>query len=278
MARPTKEEGGLLFFSLDINIHDDPAIEYIEAKYPIVGFGIYIKLLLRIYSRGYFVKFEERDQIIFASRINFHYERFRPVMSDLLRENLFSSRLYKTFSILTSKRIQRQYIKALTHRVKITLHEEFLLIDKDDKLLKQSNIKFKKIYTSEETGVSKNETGVSSEEMGVSLEEMGVSLEGNSICPKNYESSRREGEVSKNETGVSKNETGVSKNETGVSSEEMGVSSEGNSTENKDGNKVLENNDIGVSSNLTLVSSRGNYTLTGVSPRGNPYFLDDNET
>ena len=44
MPRPLKN--GLDFFYIDVDINDDQKIEIIEAKHGLVGFGIYIKLLI----------------------------------------------------------------------------------------------------------------------------------------------------------------------------------------------------------------------------------------
>ena len=141
MARPIKDDGGLLFFSVDINIEDDPAIEYLLAKYTCIGFALYIRLLIRIYRLGYYKPWTEREERIFTSRVGIDYKEVKEIVNEFLIENLFSSDLYGEYKLLTSKRVQRQYITAHSRRSKIILHKELNLLDDDDELLNASKNK-----------------------------------------------------------------------------------------------------------------------------------------
>lgn len=129
MARPLKS--GLDFFSLDTNINDDPKIELIEAKHGIIGFGLYIKLLIKIYRAGYYIKFTEREQLIFSKRINVDINSIKVNINDLINEGLFDKNIYFKYQILTSKRIQKQYVMALKRRSFLVFQRELLLLDND---------------------------------------------------------------------------------------------------------------------------------------------------
>lgn len=147
MARPVKEAGGLLFFSVDIDINDDPKLEFIESKYGLVGFGLYIKLLIRIYKAGYFIPWTEREAIIFAKKVGLSFGELDMLIIDLVDEGLFSKILYEKYRVLTSRRIQRQFITALVRRTMIVMHTELNLIDEHDELIKSKKVFFKPLNT-----------------------------------------------------------------------------------------------------------------------------------
>ena len=66
MPRPVKT--GLDYFSLDTDLDDK--IEVLEAEHGLVGFAILVKLFQLIYKSGYFYNWNEREQKLFAKRIN----------------------------------------------------------------------------------------------------------------------------------------------------------------------------------------------------------------
>ena len=53
MVRPRKE--GLDYFPLDVDIAADEKVEYIEAKFGLVGFATIIHLLIAVYRNGYYI-------------------------------------------------------------------------------------------------------------------------------------------------------------------------------------------------------------------------------
>ncbi|MCY9140555.1 DUF4373 domain-containing protein [Peribacillus frigoritolerans] len=64
MARPKKE--GLDYFPLDVDMDQDDKIALIEAKHGVIGFGVTLKLLMKIYKEGYFYRWTEREQLLFS--------------------------------------------------------------------------------------------------------------------------------------------------------------------------------------------------------------------
>ena len=66
MARQPKQ--GLDYFPLDV--HTDDKIELLEAEHGLTGFAIYVKLLQKIYSEGYFYKIGEDELLLTARRLN----------------------------------------------------------------------------------------------------------------------------------------------------------------------------------------------------------------
>jgi len=127
MARPQKI--GLDYFPVDTNISDDDKIFYIESEHGIVGFGVFIKLLTKIYDNSYFIEWNKFRQNVFARKFNVDINIVSDVVDVALECGLFDEKLYKNYTILTSSAIQNRYLKAVSRRSNVDLVEEFCLID-----------------------------------------------------------------------------------------------------------------------------------------------------
>ena len=109
MARPQKD--GLDYFPLDVDIDQDDKIQLIEAQFGVIGFGIVIKLLMKIYKEGYFYEWTEKEQLLFSRRVNVDINQVNDVINECLKWGLFDQKLYEEYHILTSKGIQRRYMR-----------------------------------------------------------------------------------------------------------------------------------------------------------------------
>lgn len=127
MARP--EKTGLDYFSLDVDMDQDDKIMLIEAKHGIAGFGIVIRLLMKIYKEGYFYRWTEREQLLFSKRVNVDIYQVNEVVNDCIKWDLFNEEIYKKHQVLTSKGIQKRYLAAVGRRNSITLIRDYLLVD-----------------------------------------------------------------------------------------------------------------------------------------------------
>jgi len=127
MGRPQKE--GLDYFPLDVDIDQDDKIALIEAQHGIVGFGVVIKLFMKIYKNGYFYEWGEKEQLLFSKRVNVDIHSINAIINDCLKWGLFDPHMYETYGILTSRGIQRRYFEAVSRRQNVTAIEEYCLID-----------------------------------------------------------------------------------------------------------------------------------------------------
>jgi len=127
MGRPQKE--GLDYFPLDVDIDQDDKIALIEAQHGIVGFGVVIKLFMKIYKNGYFYEWGEKEQLLFSKRVNVDINSINAIINDCLKWGLFDPHMYETYGILTSRGIQRRYFEAVSRRQNVTAIEEYCLID-----------------------------------------------------------------------------------------------------------------------------------------------------
>ncbi|MBS1494752.1 MAG: DUF4373 domain-containing protein [Bacteroidetes bacterium] len=126
MARPLKT--GLEYFSHDVSLSSDDKIQFIEAKHGIIGYAVFCKLLEKIYKNGYYTKWEQRDEILFAKTNSVDVKAVREIVSDCINEGLFSAKLYNEFNVLTSRSIQLRYILGSQKRRNIYLVNDFLCV------------------------------------------------------------------------------------------------------------------------------------------------------
>src|SRR5690554_4785986 len=124
MARPNKI--GLEYFSLDVKMDDE--VELIKAQHGMEGFGILISMFQTIYAdKGYYYKWNERNQILFSSKVSADKNLVCNVINDCIKWDIFDSKLYEKYQILTSRRIQEQYINATYRRSEVELVKEYLI-------------------------------------------------------------------------------------------------------------------------------------------------------
>jgi DnaD/phage-associated family protein len=111
----------------------------IESDFGVEGFGIVIKLLMKIYSEGYFYEWGEMEQKLFSRRVNVNNNLLSEVVNACIRWRVFNKRLFEKYQILTSPGIQKRYLEATTRRKDVEIIEEYILLSKSD-ISKYSNI------------------------------------------------------------------------------------------------------------------------------------------
>ena len=129
MARPNKI--GLEYFSLDVKMDDE--VELIKAQHGMSGFGILISMFQTIYAdKGYYRKWNERNQILFSNKISVNRNEVMNIIDGCIKWDIFDKKIYEKYEILTSRRIQKQYIKATYKRTEVEVIEEYLLLKHKD--------------------------------------------------------------------------------------------------------------------------------------------------
>ena len=128
MARAGKV--GIDYFSHDTDIMSDNKIRFIKAKHGLLGYAVFLRLLENIYSEnGYFVKIDEKFNILFADDNKIDLNVYILILNDCIDEGLFNKDMYLKYKILTSKRIQMNYIAAIERRKSVDVMKEYLLIN-----------------------------------------------------------------------------------------------------------------------------------------------------
>lgn len=130
MARPQKD--GLDYFPLDtdMDIKDDK-VQLVEAKYGAVGFAILIKLLMKIYSEGYYYQWGENEGLLFSKRVNVDISTVNDVVNDLVKWGMFEAGIFKKYSVLTSNGIQKRFWEVAKRRNDVIIKKEFWVHDVD---------------------------------------------------------------------------------------------------------------------------------------------------
>jgi hypothetical protein len=128
MAAPYKS--GIEYFSLDTEL--DRKFDLLESSLGIIGFGVTIKLLQRIYHSSYYLKWDEEELLLFKKRVNVDINIINDVINEGLKWGLFSREMYDKYSILTSHGIQIRYIAATQRRTVVTFYQEYLLVSQEE--------------------------------------------------------------------------------------------------------------------------------------------------
>ena len=130
MGRPNKV--GLEYFSLDVKMDDE--VELIKAQHGIKGFGILITMFQTIYAdKGYYRKWNKRNQLLFSNKVSDDVNSITTIIDDCINWDIFDKVMYENYNILTSRRIQKQYIGATYKRTEVEIIEEYLLIKKNNR-------------------------------------------------------------------------------------------------------------------------------------------------
>jgi len=137
MARPTKV--GISYFPYNVDFYEDEKTEFIPAKYGLIGEAITARLLERIYRNGYLTKWDEDVKILFVSKLRAPdcdnlSEIVDGVVTELLKRDFFSKKLFDKYKVLTGRGIQKRYLKicADAKRKHSVIGQEYNLIDEDE--------------------------------------------------------------------------------------------------------------------------------------------------
>lgn len=130
MARPAKE--GLDYFPLDVDIDQDDKLVVPIGKFGMQGFGIIVRLMAEIYKNGYFYPWSEKEQYVFARRVNVDINLINEVIVECTIWGFFHQRMFDQHHVLTSKGFQKRYLEAAKRRKEITMIDQFVLVDPVD--------------------------------------------------------------------------------------------------------------------------------------------------
>lgn len=115
-GRPGKV--GLDYFAFDVDFFEDEKIQFVSARFGIKGEIVAIKLLCKIYRNGFYIRFGEDEQLLFAKRAgeNVTPALVNEIVIELVKRGFFDKTLFNSFGILTSNGIQKRYFSAISRR------------------------------------------------------------------------------------------------------------------------------------------------------------------
>ena len=127
MAR--KGKIGIDYFSHDVDMMQDKKIKLLKAKHGLIGYAVYLRLLEELYREGgYFLTIDEDFNILFSDDNNLDYNVYILILNDCINNELFDKKSYNTHSIITSERIQLNYLSATERRKSVEFIKEYLLV------------------------------------------------------------------------------------------------------------------------------------------------------
>ena len=134
MPRIRETKVGIEYFSHDTDLFQDPKVKILYAKQGLIGYAVYLRLLESIYKeQGYYIQLTEVVNILFCSDNNISLNVYILILNDCIEYGLFNKVLYEKYNILTSIRIQNNYISATQRRKEISFYKEYMLVDLKDK-------------------------------------------------------------------------------------------------------------------------------------------------
>lgn len=133
MAR--KSEDGIDYFPMNTDIIQNPKIKLVVAEFGSkTTWAVLLPLYCKIYrEKGYWVDwFDEDSKMLFAQdECKIELTVVNEVVNGCIRRSLFSKRVFEMFGVLTSDRIQENYLIAKKRNKSAKFIKEFNLISDD---------------------------------------------------------------------------------------------------------------------------------------------------
>lgn len=159
MARPLKK--GIDYWPFDTGTFNNRIYRLIRSDFGLAGENIAIRLVNAVYdTNGYYTNWNMDDCSLMATDVGeLSGKEIKRILDGCLNRELFDADLYKKFSVLTSKDIQRCYLRAVgNNRTSIQIIKEYWLLDSDEneEIPKKtlSKICFKSINSTENEVIS----------------------------------------------------------------------------------------------------------------------------
>ena len=147
MARPKKKT--LDYFEVDVGIAQNLKVrKLINRKGGARALGVFVYLLCRIYKNGYYIDCNPDAIFEIAADLCEQENYVIEVILYCLEIGLFDQNMYDRHQILTSRSIQERYAALQVQRKRISVVEQYDLLNDDDSM---------KYVSSEETRVSSEE-------------------------------------------------------------------------------------------------------------------------
>jgi len=128
MARTEKQ--GLSYFSHDVDINNDIKIKYLLARHGRDGKYVYLDLLEKIYGeKGYYIELTEKFIVMFADECKLEINVCKNIINDCINEELFDINLFNAYNILTSRRIQDNFLQGKRRSKSVNFIKEFMLVN-----------------------------------------------------------------------------------------------------------------------------------------------------
>lgn len=121
-------ELGLNYIPLDTDIITDEKVCLLENRFGLVGFGVLIKLYLKIYKAGYYYTFNKVEQEVFILDNKIKLALLNDILNYLFELELLDKNLYTKYNVLSSRGIQKRYLAIYSKLPEIKIINKYLLL------------------------------------------------------------------------------------------------------------------------------------------------------
>lgn len=132
MARPLKN--GVDYWSEDCYFYSDNKIRLLRSEFGANGMYMLNYILCEIYKEGYYALCDKdwcslvSDGAVCGGSSNFVAE----LIKGCVRRSFFDRRVFDMFGVITSRGIQKRYIRMVSKRAEIHIVKEYFLLDLND--------------------------------------------------------------------------------------------------------------------------------------------------
>jgi len=131
MSRPLKQ--GIDYFPIDVGFLKDVKIRKIKLACGTSSPAILIALLSNIYcDNGYYIEWDDDMPFLIADEVGVSEGAVSETVIKAVQVGLFDKNIFERFRVLTSKGIQKRFVKAVERRNTIEIAIEYLLLEEKD--------------------------------------------------------------------------------------------------------------------------------------------------
>lgn len=130
MAR--KAEPGISYFPMNTDMPGNNKIKLIISEFQAKAWAVLVPLFCKIYrEKGYYIDWEDEDmRLLFAQdECKCDLSFVNEVVARCIKRGVFDTAVFTAFGVLTSDRIQENYLEAKKRQKSVDLIDEFLLIE-----------------------------------------------------------------------------------------------------------------------------------------------------
>lgn len=165
-----KVEHGLFYFPLDCNFFQNKKIKMLRRAQGSVGVLTYINLLCRIYQNGYYITFDDINELSMDIAEDIACDQLRRTSTQvtetifyLVRQDILDERLFEQ-GVMSGKAIQRQYVDSINRLKRKAEIDLYSLLPKNEEGSGVGGSTPKNTISSEFIPINSEETTVNSEE------------------------------------------------------------------------------------------------------------------
>jgi hypothetical protein len=135
-------KSGLDYFPLDIDFFIDEKIEFVSAKFGVIAELVTIKLLARIYRKGYFIEWGDDLPYLYAKQFGetISHELIANTVEELVNRDFFDKKIFTKYKVLTSRGVQKRFLEATKRRKQTEIYKEYLLLSQQNVNILNQNV------------------------------------------------------------------------------------------------------------------------------------------